>query len=135
MKYNNQDIIKLIPNATFINGQKIPETIINGTIYVRGTDLGGNYIISNSSTGSVLGTIRANMISKEQPISPASPMFRPYLIQILNYTSRKSAPSDIASDIGACDKGEIYTIMNEQNGWGQLKANLGWIKLQYTKRI
>jgi hypothetical protein len=98
-------------------------------------DLGGNYIISNSATGSVLGTIKTSMISKEQPTVTSSSLFRPYLIQIINYTSRKYSPNDIANEIGTCDKGEIYTIMNEQNGWGQLKADLGWIKLQYTKRI
>lgn len=31
------------------------------------------------------------------------------------------------------DKG-IYTIINEQNGWGELKTG-GWISLKYTKKI
>lgn len=28
-----------------------------------------------------------------------------------------------------------YTIVEERNGWGRLKSNLGWVKLSYTKRV
>ena len=31
-------------------------------------------------------------------------------------------------------KGEIYTIVEENNGWGKLKSGAGWIKLSYTTR-
>ena len=30
---------------------------------------------------------------------------------------------------------EVYTIVEEQNGWGRLKSNVGWISLDYTKRL
>ena len=29
------------------------------------------------------------------------------------------------------DKG-VYTIVEEQNGWGRLKSGAGWISLAYT---
>lgn len=29
-------------------------------------------------------------------------------------------------------KGEVYTIVAEDNGWGKLKSGAGWIKLSYT---
>ena len=32
------------------------------------------------------------------------------------------------------DKG-VYTIIEENNGWGKLKSGIGWIKLSYTKRL
>ena len=32
-------------------------------------------------------------------------------------------------------KDEVYTIIQEQNGWGLLKSKAGWINLKYTKRI
>jgi N-acetylmuramoyl-L-alanine amidase len=32
-------------------------------------------------------------------------------------------------------KNEVYTIVQEQNGWGKLKSGAGWISLAYTKRI
>lgn len=32
-------------------------------------------------------------------------------------------------------KGEIYTIVDESNGWGKLKSGAGWISLKYTQKI
>ena len=32
-------------------------------------------------------------------------------------------------------KNEVYTIVQESNGWGKLKSGAGWIKLSYTKRV
>lgn len=32
-------------------------------------------------------------------------------------------------------KGEVYTIVQEFNGWGKLKSGAGWIKLSYTERV
>lgn len=32
-------------------------------------------------------------------------------------------------------KGEVYTIVEEKNGWGKLKSGVGWIKLSYTVKI
>lgn len=32
-------------------------------------------------------------------------------------------------------KGEIYTIVEESNGWGKLKSGAGWINLKYTKKL
>lgn len=30
---------------------------------------------------------------------------------------------------------EVYTIVEESNGWGRLKSGAGWISLDYTKRL
>ena len=32
-------------------------------------------------------------------------------------------------------KNEVYTIVQEQNGWGKLKSGAGWISLKYTKKV
>lgn len=32
-------------------------------------------------------------------------------------------------------KNQIYTIVEEKDGWGRLKSGAGWIKLSYTKKI
>jgi len=32
-------------------------------------------------------------------------------------------------------KGEVYTIIEEKNGWGKLKSGAGWISLKYTKKV
>ena len=35
---------------------------------------------------------------------------------------------------GELGKGEAYTIVETQNGWGKLKSGAGWINLNYTER-
>lgn len=32
-------------------------------------------------------------------------------------------------------RGEVYTIVDEQNGWGKLKSGAGWVNLSYTTRL
>ncbi len=32
-------------------------------------------------------------------------------------------------------KNEVYTIVEEKNGWGKLKSGAGWISLSYTTRV
>ena len=32
-------------------------------------------------------------------------------------------------------KDDVYTIVDEVNGWGKLKSGAGWIKLSYTTRV
>lgn len=32
-------------------------------------------------------------------------------------------------------KNEVYTIVEEKNGWGKLKSGAGWISLSYASRI
>lgn len=32
-------------------------------------------------------------------------------------------------------KGQVYTIVEEMNGWGKLKSGAGWIKLSYTVKV
>ena len=32
-------------------------------------------------------------------------------------------------------KNEVYTIVEEKNGWGKLKSGAGWISLKYAKKV
>ena len=36
--------------------------------------------------------------------------------------------------VGTVKKGEVYTIVEESNGWGKLKSGAGWISLAYTSK-
>ena len=65
--------------------------------------------------------------------------FSPYLVRItisdLNY---RKGPSTAYDSYGYIEPG-IYTIVDEQDGWGLLKAYAdqrnGWIKLSYTTKL
>lgn len=62
--------------------------------------------------------------------------FKPYLVKVtteaLNY--RKGPGINYKVNGTIRDLG-VYTIVDEQNGWGKLKSGQGWISLNYTKKV
>ena len=60
----------------------------------------------------------------------------PYLVRVtasaLNVRIGAGLKYKIKTDI---KKGEVYTIVEELNGWGKLKSGAGWIRLKYTERV
>ena len=69
----------------------------------------------------------------------ATQTFTPYLVKIsitdLNY---RKGPSTSYASYGYIEPG-VYTIVDEKDGWGLLKAyakeRSGWVSLAYTRRI
>ena len=51
---------------------------------------------------------------------------------VLNVRKGASASTAITTQVR---NGEVYTIVEERNGWGRLKSGAGWINLSYTKRL
>ena len=51
---------------------------------------------------------------------------------VLNVRKGASASTAIVTQVR---NGEVYTIVEERNGWGKLKSGAGWINLKYTKRL
>lgn len=47
----------------------------------------------------------------------------------------RKEPTTNSSVVTNVKKPYRYTIVEERNGWGRLKSNVGWIKLSYTKRV
>ena len=60
----------------------------------------------------------------------------PYMVKItatkLNVRSGASTKHSINTIIS---KGEVYTIIDEKDGWGKLKSGAGWISLNFTQRV
>lgn len=50
---------------------------------------------------------------------------------VLNVRSGPGVENGINTSV---KKGEVYTIVEENNGWGKLKSGAGWIKLSYTTK-
>lgn len=44
-------------------------------------------------------------------------------------------PNTVKNPIGVVSKNEVYTIVEEKDGWGKLKSGKGWIMLKYTVRV
>lgn len=51
---------------------------------------------------------------------------------VLNVRLMPTVSSKIATSI---KKNEVYTIVEEKDGWGKLKSGAGWISLKYTTKV
>lgn len=74
-------------------------------------------------------------IVKASSTSTAS-AFKSYKVQITKNINVYKGAGTFAGKTGiTVKKGEVYTIVGENNGWGKLKSGAGWIKLSYTKKV
>ena len=71
--------------------------------------------------------------------SSTSSSFKSYKVKVtadaLNVRVGAGTSYKVNTSAGPLKKGEVYTIIDEKNGWGKLKSGAGWIKLSYTKKV
>ena len=68
--------------------------------------------------------------------SVAAPEFKSYKVQITASALNVRAGAGTSFKVNmSVKKGEVYTIVEEKNGWGLLKSGAGWISLEYTKKV
>ena len=59
-----------------------------------------------------------------------------YIVEVTaDVLNVRKEPTTNSSVVTKVKKPYRYTIVEERNGWGRLKSNVGWIKLSYTKRV
>lgn len=67
---------------------------------------------------------------------PKVEVFVPYLVKVnvalLNY---RQGPGTNYKVNGTIKKNQVYTIVEEKDGWGKLKSGSGWIYLEYTVKV
>lgn len=104
----------------------------------RTLDMGWSRFISM-----VQAELNALSVSSDSPVSTSSSQsyaFTPYIVRVtadsLNYRTGSGVQHSI---VGQIKKGGLYTIVDEENGWGLLKSYAsqrnGWINLAYTTRV
>lgn len=54
-------------------------------------------------------------------------------ITVASLNIRKGPGASYAVN-GSVSKGQVFTIVEEKDGWGKLKSGAGWIKLNYTEK-
>lgn len=60
--------------------------------------------------------------------------FKPYTVKInTDVLNIRSEPSVSSTDVGNVHRDDVYTIVDESDGWGKLKSGAGWIRLDFTK--
>ena len=107
--------------------------ILTSTAYTKSKDYlkRGDILLSNGHTVIVLadGT-KANQIAAT--VVTAST----YKVRITtNLLNVRLQPNINSSINGQVKKNDVFTIIEEREGWGRLKSGAGWINLDYTQRI
>ena len=129
------DIIKLKASATYYNGDPIPNWVKNSTLYLREIRANGDYVISTQKSGAVTGVVKSDAIEGNSTSTTSTTKF-PYLVEITADALNVRAGAGTNYKVNTVvKKKDVYTIVDEQNGWGKLKSGAGWIDLSYTRRL
>lgn len=60
----------------------------------------------------------------------------PFLVKVTSEALNFRSGAGIQYKVnGVIKKGEVYTIVETQNGWGKLKSGAGWINLKYCAKL
>ena len=137
--YKVGDTVKLIKNAKYSNGLTIPSWVINSKLFVREVRKNGEIIISTKSTGAITGVVKADQLTpyvENTNNTNKISTFVPYIVSInTDVLNIRSGAGTNYKIVGQVKKYELYTIVDEKNGWGKLKSGAGWIALNYTTKV
>ena len=63
-------------------------------------------------------------------------VFSPYLVRVsIDDLNIRTGPGTDYSRTGEYTGKRVFTIVQEQDGWGKLKSGAGWISLAYTTKL
>jgi len=101
---------------------------------VRHFDVNGKHCPVYFMDNAAWSGFKARLTKDTAPAEKADP--GAYMVKVtasaLNIRRGPGVSYKVAGTIR--DKG-VYTIIQEQNGWGYLRSKAGWISLKYTKRV
>jgi hypothetical protein len=131
--------VTIVPGAKWSTGAAVPTWLLSKQLYIREIYKNGILVLSTVQTGPYTGTIKPQYVKKvglnNSTNKPAS-NFKSYLVIVtansLNVRNGAGTQYKVNTTI---KKGQVYTIIDEKNGWGKLKSGAGWIDLSYTKKL
>ena len=136
------DEVKLLPGAVYTSGKSIPAWVFKAKLYLREVRKNtGNYVVSTQKTGAVTGVVEPKYVVAYDTVitegtNTSKPAFTSYLVAItadvLNVRQTASTKAKVTTQV---KKDQVYTIVAEDGRWGKLKSGVGWIHLDYTKKI
>ena len=131
------DAVRLVPGSKYSSGVAIPAWVFKYKLYVREIRKNGDIIISTQKSGAITGVVKPKSLVLYSTTSVSTtPTFTPYLVRITTTVLNVRSGAGINYKINTqVRKNEVYTIVDEKNGWGKLKSGAGWIHLDYTKKI
>lgn len=133
-------------NWTVINQNKVPAVLVEGGFMDSNID----YPVITSEKGQegyakavAEGLITFLNLKKKESVSQQTNTSKPtntsvstgYTVKVttdvLNVRNGAGTNYKVNTTV---KKNEVYTIVEEKNGWGKLKSGAGWIKLSYTEK-
>jgi hypothetical protein len=137
------DTVKLTANAVWSTGQKIPLWAFTKIFYVRNIHKNGTVSISILQNGAITGIVKPEYldllnsnVSISVPTTSEKKTFENYLVIVTgNSVNVRSGPGTQYKINTVVKQGQVFTIIDERNGWGKLKSGAGWISLNYTKKL
>ena len=122
------DIVSVASNAVYYNGVDVPVFVVARKWIVKSVS-GDRAVIDKSVDGqfSINSPVNVKYLTAEKK------QFEPYTVKLVT-PIHKSASAD-SPVVGTIDNGGVYTIVEENGGWGKLKSGAGWISLDYTEKV
>ena len=127
--------VMLTNDAIFTNGKSIASWMFNKKLYVRKIN-GDDITISTVKTGPISGVVNKKYLKKYDSELVAAPGFEPYVVAITGDVVNVRAGAGTNYKVNTQVKqNQLYTIIDEKDGWGRLKNGSGWISLEFTRKI
>lgn len=112
---------------------------------IRITNKTGNVGVSGQVTGWIsvedakaaakAAAAPSSNATQTQAPAQAPATFTPYLVRIIaSILNVRRGPGTTYAITTQIRRGEVYTIVGEENGWGKLKSGAGWIYLGYAEK-
>lgn len=131
------DLVSLTADAKYYNGTDVPSWVRKKNWYVKSI-AGDRIVIDKSEDGK--NAIKSPVKAECLRLVAAKPEV-PFLAQVsISDLKVRKGPGTGFDSVGCSGKG-IFTITEIQNGvgstngWGKLKSNMGWISLDYVKKV
>lgn len=129
------DAVKVVKGAVWNTGKAVPSWVLSSKMYVRGYKSDDIVTISTLKSGAVTGSLDIKYITSFAAATTSS-SFKSYIVKItadkLNVRAGAGSKYKVNTVV---KKNELYTIVDEKDGWGKLKSGAGWISLNYTKKM
>ena len=133
------DVVAIANDAVYYDGKDIPDWVITKKWIVKSIS-GDRVIIDKSVDGknSINSAVNAKYLSVEDE---GKKEFEHYLIKVnTDVLNIRSGAGTNHTVVGSIKKNEVYTIVNEADGygatkWGLLKSGVGWISLDYCEKL
>lgn len=132
------DLVSLTADAKYYNGTDVPGWVLRKNWYVKADTKGDRVVINKSEDGkyAINSPVKAEYLKLVLPKTDA-----PYMVQVsIPDLQVRKGPGTNYGTRGVTGKG-VFTVTEVQNGvgsnsgWGKLKSNIGWISLDYCKKI